>query len=142
MSLIESVKAYIAKYAGLETGAPLWVDYLGDQPTGYAIIPLPGTKVVEQYLDGGSLREFPFAFQSMELTADEQERIDNIGFYEAFSDWIEEQDVKRDFPVLAEGKTPLRIEALGWAFVYETSESETAVYRIQCKLTYEQDPIS
>ena len=142
MSLIESVKTYLAEFSGLEEGAPLGVDYLSSEPTGYAIIPLPGTKVVEQYLDDSSLREFPFAFQSMELNADEAERLENNGFYEVLSDWLEEQTANGNFPDLGEGKTPRRIEALGWAFVYETSESETAVYRIQCKLTYEQDPIS
>jgi hypothetical protein len=142
MSLIVSVKTYLTGYSGLEDGAPLWVDYLGSEPTGYAIIPLPGTKIIEKYLDGGSLREFPFAFQSMELTADEAERLENNGFFEALSDWFEDQSALGDLPALGEGKSPRRIEALGWAFVYETSESETAVYRIQCKLTYEQDPQS
>ena len=142
MSLIESVKTYLSGYSGLAKGAPLWVDYLASEPTGYAIIPLPGTKIIEKYLDGGSLREFPFAFQSMELTADEAERLENNGFYETLADWFELHSAIIPIPTLGEGKTPRRIEALGWAFVYETSESETAVYRIQCKLTYEQDPIS
>jgi hypothetical protein len=142
MSMIESVKAYLTEFAGLQEGAPFWVDYIGSEPPGYAIIPLPGTKVIEKYLDGGSLREFPFVFQSMELTADEAERLENNDFYEALTDWFEEQSAKGDFPDLEDGKTPIKIEALGWAFVYETSESETADYRIQCKLTYEQDPVS
>lgn len=138
MSLLSSIKTYISGYSQLATGAPLWVDYLGSQPTGYAIIPLPGTKVVETYLDGSSLREYPFAFQSMELTADEAERLDNNGFYEAFADWLETQSNAGTLPTLASGKTAVSIEALGWAFIYESGESQTAIYRIQCKLTYEQ----
>jgi len=138
MSLLSSIKAYIASYSSLAAGAPLWVDYLGSEPTGYAIVPLPGTKVVETYLDGSSLREFPFAFQSMELTADDAERMDNNGFYEAFADWLESQSLAGSLPTLAAGKTPTAIEALGWAFVYESGDSQTATYRIQCKLIYEQ----
>lgn len=138
MSLLSSIKTYIAGYSQLATGAPLWVDYLGGEPTGYAIIPLPGTKVVETYLDGSSLREYPFAFQSMELTADEAERLDNNGFFEAFADWLETQSNAGTLPTLASGKTAVSIEALGWAFIYESGESQTAIYSIQCKLTYEQ----
>lgn len=138
MSLLSSIKTYISGYSQLATGAPLWVDYLGSEPIGYAIIPLPGTKVVETYLDGSSLREYPFAFQSMELTADEAERLDNNGFYEAFADWLETQSNAGTLPTLASGKTAVSIEALGWAFIYESGESQTAIYRIQCKLTYEQ----
>lgn len=140
MSLISSIKTYIAAYSQLASGAPLWVDYLGSEPTGYAIIPLPGTKVVETYLDGSSMREYPFAFQSMELTADEAERLDNNGFFEAFADWLESQSMAGTLPTLATGKTATSVEALGWAFIYEEGESQTAVYRIQCKLTYEQSP--
>lgn len=138
MMMLSRLKTYISGYSHLTTGAPLWVDYLGGEPTGYAIIPLPGTKVVETYLDGSSLREYPFAFQSMELTADEAERLDNNGFFEAFADWLESQSYSGTLPTLAAGKTPVSIEALGWAFIYESGESQTAIYRIQCKLTYEQ----
>jgi hypothetical protein len=142
MSLIESVKAYIAQYAELDPGAPLWVDYIGSEPTSYTIIPLPGTKIVQSYINGGSMREFPFSFRSMELTADEAERLDNIGFFEAFAEWLEAQSEGGVLPTLEAGKTPLEIEAVSWAYIKETSESDTATYNIQCKLTYEQAPVS
>ena len=142
MSLIESVKSYLATYAGLEKNAPLWVDYLSSEPTGYAIIPLPGTKIVESYINGGSLREFPFSFRSMELTADEAERLDNNGFFESFAAWLEEQTFAGVLPELEAGKKPIKIQAVNWVFLYERGESDTAIYDIQCKLTYEQDPIS
>lgn len=138
MSILSAVKAYIATYTGLPTGAPLWVDFLGDNPSGYAIIPLPGERIVERYIDGGSEREFPFAFQSMESTADELERLENNGFYEAFADWLETQDKAGVYPTLATGKTPTGIEATGWGYLFQQGESDTGIYQIQCKLTYEQ----
>ena len=140
MTILSSVKTYLATYSVLKTGAPLWVDFLGSKPTEYAIVPLAGTKVVETYLDGGSLREFPFAFQSMESTADELERLENSGFFEAFSDWLEFQTAAGTFPSLGSGKTPSEIKALGWAYLYEQGQSETGIYQIQCKLIYEQQP--
>ena len=139
MSVISSVKIYLATYSALKTGAPLWVDFLGANPTGYAIIPLAGTKIVESYIDGGSLREFPFAFQSMESTADELERLENNGFYEAFADWLETQTLANILPTLGSKQTAFKIEALGWAYLYEQGQSSTGTYQIQCKLTYQQD---
>lgn len=140
MSIISAVKTYLATYTGLMSGAPIWVDYLGKTPTEYAVIPLAGTRIVERYIYGGSLREFPFAFQSTESTADELERLENNGFYEAFSDWLESQSLAGTLPTLATKQTATEIQALGWGFLYEQGQSGTGIYQIQCKLTYEQQP--
>ena len=139
-SVISGLKTYLATYSGLKSGAPLWVDNLGPGVTEYAIIPLPGEKIAESYIDGGSLREFPFAFQSMESTADELERLENCGFFESLSDWFETQTAAGTLPTLSSGKTAREIETLGWAFLYEQGESGKGIYQVQCKLTYEQQP--
>lgn len=138
MSIISALKTYLATYTGLASDAPIWVDYLGQTPTEYAVVPLGGARVAERYINGGSLREFPFAFQSTESTADELERLENNGFYEAFSEWLDAQTVAGVLPSLASGKTADKIEALGWGYLYEQGQSATGVYQIQCKLTYEQ----
>ncbi len=140
MSLISALKTYLATYTGLASGAPIWVDYLGQKPTEYAVIPLAGTRIAERYIDGGSSRKFPFAFQSMESTADELERLENNGFYEAFSDWLDAQTVAGVLPTLGAKQTATEIQALGWGFLYEQGQSSTGVYQIQCELTYEQQP--
>ena len=140
MTVLSAVQTFVKTYGSLASNAPVLVDFLGAVPTQYAIIPLPGAQVVEWYLDGGSEREFSFAFQSMESTADELERLENIGFFEAFADWLESQTAAGVLPTLATGKTASKIEALGWAFLYEQGESQTGVYQIQAKLTYSQVP--
>jgi len=140
MSIVQSLRTYLAGYSGLKVGAPLWVDFLGSDPSQYSINPLPGPRVVEKYLNGGSLREFPFAFSSMERTADDLERLENIGFYEAFADWLESQTDAGILPTLGTNQTAVVIEALGWGYLYEEGESQTGIYQIQCKLTYEQQP--
>jgi hypothetical protein len=139
MTVLSAVKTYLKTY-GVLTSATVLTDFLGAKPAQYTIIPLPGAQVVEWYINGGSSREFPFALQSMKSTADELERLDNIGFFETFSDWLETQTVAGTLPTLATGKTPSKIEALGWAFLYEEGQSSTGIYQIQCKLTYDQVP--
>jgi hypothetical protein len=137
-TIIEALKTYLATYTNLETGALLLTDYLGVTPTGYAIIPMAGTRIIERDLAGNTVREFPFAFQSVQSTADELERLDNNGFYEAFSDWMETQTTAGALPSLGSGKTATIIETLGQAYLYEQGQSSTGVYQVQCKLTYEQ----
>ena len=138
-TIIQSLRTWLSAYTGLKTGAPLWVDFLGPNPTQYTIDPIPGERITEWYIDNsGSMREFPFSFASMESTAAEIDRMNNIGFYEAFADWLEAQWINGNMPDLGAGKTPFKIEATGWGCLFEQGQSETGIYVIQCKLTYSQ----
>jgi hypothetical protein len=138
-SIIEGVRDYLRDYTGLSTDAPVWVEYLGNTPTEYALLPLAGSRTIVTYINGKRLMEYPFAFRSMESTADDLARLENNGFYEAFAEWLDEQTNDGDLPNLPEGKTAEAIEALGWGYLYEQGDSETGVYQVQCRLIYEQD---
>ena len=140
MSMITALRTFLAACPALETGALLLVDRTGSLPVQYAIIPLPGGRVVERYLDGGSLREFPFAFQTSDYTADDLERIENAAWNETFADWLEAQTEAGSLPDLGTGKTAEGIEAVNWGFLYQQGDSETGIYQIVCKLTYHQQP--
>ena len=95
---------------------------------------------MQRYLDGSSLREFPFVFKSTQSTSDEPERMENSGFYEAFSDWLETQTEAGVLQTLtgSPAKTAEKIEALGWGYLFEQGQSGTGLYSVQCKLTYSQ----
>jgi hypothetical protein len=138
MSIISALQIYLKTYSSIPAAVPVMVDYLSIIPAGYAIIPLAGNKIVESYVDGSSLREFPFAFQSMQSTADDLARLENNGFFEAFSDWLDSQTAAGTLPTLATGRTPVEISAIGWGYLYQQGESDTGVYQVQCKLIYEQ----
>jgi hypothetical protein len=138
-SIIEGVRAYLRTYSELSTDAPVWVQYLGTNPIEYAIIPLTGGRVVEEYINGTRIMSYPFAFQSMESTADDLARLESAGFYEAFADWLDTQTDAGDLPTLPEGKTAEEIEALGWGYLYEEGDSQTGIYQIQCELIYKQE---
>ncbi|MFM8321002.1 MAG: hypothetical protein ACKOC5_08825 [Chloroflexota bacterium] len=140
MSIISALRTFLATYPGLAAGAPLYVDYLGPGPTEYAIVPLAGGGVLEQYISGARVFEYVFAFRSMESTADDLERLENSGFYEALADWLYTQSQAGSLPALSAGKTAQLIEAQGWAYLYEQGQSDTGVYQIQCRLVYKQDP--
>jgi hypothetical protein len=140
MSIISALRTFLATCPNLESGALLLVDHTGSQPIQYAIIPLPGERIVERYLSGSTLREYPFLFQTAKSSADDLERIETAGFQEAFSDWLEAQTDAGNLPDLGAKKTPQALEAVTWGFLYEQGESDTAIYQMQCKLTYEQQP--
>jgi hypothetical protein len=138
MSVIDALRTYILTNTTLPTGAPVWVDYLGKEPDQYAIIPLPGARKIEEYIDGGSLREFPFALQAVFSTVAQAERVGSSQFFEAFAEWLDSQTDAEILPALGTGKTAIEIEATSWAFLLEQGESGTGIYQISCRLEYEQ----
>jgi len=140
VSTIGAIQTYLAGYSQLKTGAPVWVDYLGPGATEYSVVALPGQRIAATYLDGTTIREFPFAFQSVESTADDPERLANIGFFEAFADWLETQTEAGVLPSLGAKQTAEKVEATLGGYLMQVGESATGIYQISCKLTYEQQP--
>ena len=138
MSIIGAIRDYLVGYSGLEEDAPVWVDYLGQNPTEYTVVPIPGNRIIETYLDGSSLREYAVAFRSMESTADDLARIESSSFYESFADWLETQTEAGSLPEMDSGQIAERIEALGWGYLFEQGVSATGIYQVQCRLVYKQ----
>jgi hypothetical protein len=142
MTIIESLQTYIKTYSGLKTGRPVWVNFLGSEPTDYSIVPLQGTKILESYLNGTKIMKYSFALETMESTADDLTRLQNLGFYEAFSDWLDSQTKSKELPILGEGQTAQKIEAVTGGCLMETSTSETGRYQIICDLEYRQEKMT
>lgn len=139
MSILEDVRAYLLTYDGLAENAGFLVEQLSGEPTQYALVSLSGNPILETYIDGKTLRQFPFAVQSLESTADDLARIAASGFYESLSEWLEEQNANGNLPTLDTGKAAESIEPVGLPLLLEFGESGTGAYQLQCRLTYEQD---
>ena len=137
-SVLSSITTFVKGYSELKSGAPVWVNYLGENPIEYSIVPLPGTRIIEEYLNGSTFRAFPFAFQSVETTLDDLARLNTQSFFEAFAEWLRTMSEQGTFPVMDTGQKPFKIEALGWGVMFERGEDETGIYQIQCNLEYEQ----
>lgn len=137
-SIAEGLRAFVITNEDLVDGRGLWIDYMGGDPSGYSIVPQPGTRIVESYINGKTLREYPFALQSAEGTRDDLERINSHKFFEGFAQWLEQQTVDGVFPELPSGLTPELIEAVQWGYLFEQGESGIGVYQIQCRLQYMQ----
>ncbi|MDY6867239.1 MAG: hypothetical protein SVT56_04950 [Chloroflexota bacterium] len=141
-SILEGLRDFLVTYTALDDDAPMWVNYLGETPIEYAIVPGPGGRIVEEYIDGSKLMNYPFALELVDSTADDVQRLESQGFFEAFADWLDDQSDAGTLPddlSLPSGKTADEIHALGWGYLFEEGESSTGIYQIQCQLIYEQD---
>lgn len=138
MSIIQSVREYILKFPELKDGY-LRVDYLGSDPIEYTVEAVPGDPIYQPYTDGGCIKQFLFIFASRDFfSADINQCIENLDFYEKFANWIEENDNNEIYPQLDGGKDAVKIEVItqGYAFDYD---EKSARYQIQLRLLYEED---
>lgn len=145
MTLIDSVRDYIIQCPHLKTFEDImkvYVDYTkSDEATTYSINEGIGEPILKKYIDGSTERQFLFSLTSVEFYgSDVSQNISNVAFYENFSKWLEEQSKLKNFPVLDSDKKALKIEALSNGYLFGNAENgETAIYRIQMKLTYFQN---
>ena len=136
MTILESIRKFISTCPYLnEFAQGIGVDFLSEEATSYSIEEVPANPIVKKYIDGSSIRQFIFIFSSREAYgSDVFVNLDNIGFYEKFYSWIEEQNLKGNLPDIIGGES-LKIEAQTNGYAFDT-DIDKARYQIQCRLTY------
>lgn len=140
MTIIQAIRDYIASCPLLKDGAIVGVDQLGAKSVGYTIDATPCSPILQQYVDGGSKRQFQFVFASREKYGQRVlENLQNSSFYEDFADWIEINNLSGIFPELGEWRTPIQVEILSNGYVLDDAGDNTARYQIQLNLIYYHD---
>jgi hypothetical protein len=146
MTILESIRNYIKQCEYLEefNGAVrVRVDFSNnEEATTYTIEEgVTSQPIVKKYVDGSTLRQYLFTFSSIEAYgADILQNIDNVGFYEDFTQWLEVNTKQGILPIMAEGKEARSIEALTNGYIFDNaSDSSTARYQVQLRLTYFQE---
>lgn len=139
MTIIESIRNFIAGCPLLKNGVLLNVDRLGATEIEYTVDGEMTSPVLRNYTDGSTLRQFDFVFASREkYGADTLQNIANSGFYEDFANWIETQSNAGNLPELDQYRIPQYLEILSGGYVFDADDS-TARYQIQLKFVYYQD---
>lgn len=135
--LIECVRDYILTFPRLDENGCLSVDFLGGEAIEYAVEQVPCNPVFRQYTDGGCLKQILFIFASREYySADVNQCIGNLSFYEDFEAWIRERNLSGVLPDL-DGREPFSIEVLTGGYVFD-EDAGTARYQIQLRLIYKE----
>ena len=115
------------------------INYLSESPTEYALYSVPtGLNYTENVLGESvpkSIQTLNFIFASKEAySADVQQNLAALSFYDEIVEWVIAQNVVRNFPKIQEGKVISIVPTLT-AFPSEVG-SDSAKYQIQLKLTY------
>ncbi len=134
-SIIEGLGDYFLECPLLKDGV-FRVDALGSEPVEYSIETGLTSPVLRRYVDGSSVRQYQFNFNSREAySMDRIMAIQNESFYEEFCSWVETQSASGHLPEMPEGCEAQELEVLAPGFLLDAS-MENAHYQVQLRLQY------
>lgn len=134
-SIIEGLDAYFRACPLLQDGV-FRVDALGEEAVEYMLETGITTPVIKTYVDGSSVRQYQFNFNSREYySMDRLQAIQNSTFYEHFCSWVEEQSKAGNLPELPEGMEAQALSVLTPGFLLDASLTH-ARYQVQLQLKY------
>ncbi len=138
--IIKELRDYISQCPYLyEFNKGINIDYLDNNSTTYSIEEVPCEPIIKRYINGDTKRQYDFIFASREsYGADVFQNIENSGFYEDFSRWIEEESSKGNLPSLEGNRESLEIKVSTTGYAFQTDDN-SARYQIQLKLIYFQE---
>lgn len=146
MSIISSLRDYILtcplleEYNGIIT---VRVDYAdSSEPTTYAIEEgITSNPIIRRYTTKKTKRQYLFILSSIQYYgSDIDVNMQNLEFYEKFSQWIEDNNNNDILPTLDIGKEASSIEVLTNGYIFDNAyDIQTSRYQIQMRLTYYQN---
>lgn len=134
-SIIEGLTDYFLQCPLLKDGV-FWVNALGSEPVEYALESAITSPVLRTYVDGSSIRQYQFNFNSREAySMDRIRAIQNESFYEKLGNWVEEQSAKGNLPEMPQGCEAQSLTVLAPAYPLDET-LVNAFYQIQLQLQY------
>ena len=131
--MIEKIREYFIENNIIDNKSRINVDFLGEKAEEFAIIPMPVNPILEQYVNGSSLRQFQFQLISCNhYGANVMQNMANSTFYEKLYDLIESNNKKRIYPQIDGIES---IECLNNGAIVDAT-TNTARYSIQMRITY------
>lgn len=134
-SIIEGLTDYFLQCPLLKDGV-FRVNALGSDPVEYALESAITSPVLKKYIDGSSIRQYQFNFNSREAySMDRIIAIQNENFYEDFCNWVEEQSMLGNLPDMPDGCEAQSLTVLAPGFMLDAT-MENAFYQVQLQLVY------
>lgn len=135
-TIITKIRQYFIDNEIIDENCRINVDFLGEEPTEFAIVPIRVNPIIEKYTTGGSYRQFVFQLLSCNnYGADVFQNIENSTFYDELYELIEQYNENGTLPNIDGIQT---IECLDNGGIVNAG-TNTARYSIQMRITYMKD---
>lgn len=138
MSILSAIREYVASCPFIrEFSGGRYVDYTDARPGSYGIM-VAGESELSRDFAGNTVNQYNFALYARGFTLEDADRVENTGFLENFSRWLQDNDRRGRYPALGDRDAAESIScANGALFEYDESQ-ETGLYQIQCQMIYER----
>lgn len=140
MTKHDAMKAYFEPKVEELVGDLLNFNFSPESPDSIAMITNYSDKVRKKYIRCGSEKEYGFTILITKTYSSEQDdlNLEAMNFCQAFMDWLEDQDRKKNYPEFPDSCQIRRMECLqnmpNLAGV--NAEEGLARYMIQCRIIY------
>ena len=136
-SIMDSVCKYLSWCPLLDPKLPFYLDYVDDSDC-YCVNTVPNTPYRKDIL-GNRIYTVTFEFAYRTAISNDTERGKNVEFLESFCRWIDEQNDRRNFPVLADNQLGQSLKVVESGCLDETAEDRiTGVYLTQLQFVYKE----
>ncbi|MGO5166427.1 MULTISPECIES: hypothetical protein [unclassified Candidatus Paralachnospira] len=140
MTKHDAMKAYFEPKVEELVGDLLNFNFSPESPDSIAMITNYSDKVRKKYIRCGSEKEYGFTILITKTYSSEQDdlNLEAMNFCQAFMDWLEDQDRKKNYPEFPDSCQIRKMECLqnmpNLAGV--NAEEGLARYMIQCRIIY------
>lgn len=114
MSKHDAVKAYFEPKIEELAGSMLNFNFSPESPDKISLITNYSDKVIKNYITGDKQKEYGFSIMIIKPYSSEEDdlNLEAMNFAQAFMDWLDEQNGKREYPDFGENCTVEKIENL------------------------------
>ncbi len=138
MSIIKSLQDYLETFDGMEIKniPQVLTDTTRTYAPSYSLAPSGNGKIITDII-GNRIYQNNYVFYAKEAAADEVDRQDNYDFLECFSNWIEEQNDKGNFPILSANYVVEEIQVSN-ILLFDIDDDGTGLYQVQIQLIFKK----
>lgn len=139
VTIAEAMMSWLRECPELADGK-LRIDWLPEDAREFSIDVVPCTPQIKRYTGGKTLKQFQFNLASRVFVgADVRDAMDNYEFYEAFADWVQSRNKKREWPELGGNREARGIQVNTSGYPMLIRDDGLARYQIQLTLKYEEE---
>lgn len=129
--ITKAINDWLLKYDKIREIAEIYIEKLPDEVETLALQRSGVENLPLQYIgDNGWYRQYQYALLLKSNSEDDLQRLDNLDWLDDLSDWIDQRNLLRDYPVL-ENKKVKKVSCAN-AITFETEEDGSiSVYYLQ-----------
>lgn len=135
--MLDTIKTFLEENCPLLSGKRLSVNFLPETPGALGLAAVSCKPVVQQYADGGQLRQFQFLLTvRASFDGDAEDACFSQALLGGITEFLEKASAQGNFPALSNGNIPREFAVIARCALL-SNNTKTARLQATCSLLYE-----